>query len=64
MDKPKFFYQNCESKYPGYVAVMSQFLPTFDSKEGVIGGEDEESNVETAGETANGENKDVFKIQY
>ena len=33
MDKPKFFMQKCDSKYPGYVALMAQFLPTFDAQE-------------------------------
>ena len=50
MDKPKFFYQNCPAKYPGYVAVMAQFLPTFDSKETVTDSETK-SDAETAGAT-------------
>ena len=32
MDEPKFFYQR-SPKYPGYVAVMGQFLPTFEAKQ-------------------------------
>jgi Mg-chelatase subunit ChlD len=32
MDQPKFFYQTSD-EYPGQVAVMAQFMPTFDSKE-------------------------------
>ena len=38
MDKPKFFYQECEEKYPGYVALSAQFLPTFDSTESQTAG--------------------------
>jgi len=30
MDAPKFFYQRC-SKYKDEVAVMAQFLPTFEA---------------------------------
>jgi len=30
MDTPKFFYQRCP-KYQGEVAVMAQFLPTFEA---------------------------------
>ena len=33
MDEPKFFYQKCDAKYPGQVAVMAQFLPTFEAKQ-------------------------------
>lgn len=66
MDKPKFFYQSCESKYPGYVALMAQFLPTFDSKNGVTdGGEEVKSSAETAGGTTDaGEQKADSKIVY
>ena len=32
MEKPKFLYQESPSKYPGLVAVMAQFLPTFESQ--------------------------------
>ena len=34
MEKPKFLYQESPSKYPGLVAVMAQFLPTFESPAG------------------------------
>ena len=33
MEKPKFLYQESPNKYPGLVAVMAQFLPTFESSE-------------------------------
>ena len=36
MDKPKFFYQKCEDRYPGYVALMAQFLPTFDAQDSLL----------------------------
>lgn len=63
MDKPKFFYQNCESKYPGYVAVMAQFLPTFDSKDESTAGQDVQMTEETAtGETVDGDKKPDSKI--
>ncbi len=32
MEAPKFLYQTSPAKYPGLVAVMAQFLPTFESK--------------------------------
>ena len=32
MDEPRFVYQRSE-KYPGYVAVMAQFMPTFESQQ-------------------------------
>lgn len=48
MDKPKFFYQTCESKYPNYVAVMAQFLPTFDSGVKTTAGEETKSDAATA----------------
>jgi len=32
MDDPKFYFQKCPGKYPGYVALMAQFLPTFEAK--------------------------------
>jgi len=32
MDEPRFVYQKSED-FPGYVAVMAQFMPTFEEQQ-------------------------------